>query len=225
MTTTLSLTVVTDPTTVPPTVDTSRLSWATSLFYFGMAAGAYPLSYAIQLLPVRRVLCGVVCLWAAICMSTAGVTSWQGLYVQRFFLGLVESVVPTAFTLLVSGFYTQAEQALRQSVWLAATGMWIIIGGALNYGFAQIKGGGLQGWQWIYLLAGVLTLAYGIGAFWLPSSPVEARFLSREEKVVAVERLRLGQTGVRCEKLKWAQVREALLDIKVWLCFVMMAST
>ena len=140
MTADLELTV-TDRTTTPPTVDTSRLSWATSLFYFGMLAGLYPMSFALQRFAVGRVLGAVVVLWGAVCMLTAAVTSYRGLYAQRFFLGFVESIVPTGFMCIISGFYTQKEQSLRQSWWFSSTGLFTIIGGALNYGFAQSEGG------------------------------------------------------------------------------------
>jgi hypothetical protein len=157
-------------------------------------------------------------------MLTAAVTSWKGLYAQRFFLGFVESVIPTGFMCIVSGYYTQEEQALRQSWWFSSTGLFTIVGGALNYGFAQITGGALRRWQYIYLLAGCLTFLFGIFCFFIPNSPVEAWFLSREERIVAVERLRKGQTGVRCQKIKMEQVKEAFLDVKLWLVFVMMGS-
>lgn len=215
---------ITDTSTDPPTVDTSRLSWATSLFYFGMLAGLYPMSYALQRFDMGRILGGVVIVWAGICMVTAAVTTHQGLYVQRFFLGFVESVIPTGFMCIVSGYYTQSEQSLRQSWWFSSTGLFTIIGGALNYGFAQVEGGGLRGWQYIYLLAGSLTFLFGLFCFAVPNSPVSAWFLTKEEKFAAVERLRHGQTGVRCTKFKVSQLREAVLDVKVWLVALMMAS-
>jgi MFS family permease len=90
MTSDLKLTHV-DSSTKPPSTDTSRLSWATSLFYFGMLAGLYPMAFALQRFNMGRILGGVVCFWALICMLTAAVTTWQGLYAQRFFLGFVES--------------------------------------------------------------------------------------------------------------------------------------
>ncbi|KAL5388310.1 hypothetical protein PMIN06_000705 [Paraphaeosphaeria minitans] len=224
MTKDLSLSVVHTTTTTPPTTDTTRLSWATSLFYFGMLVGLYPMTFALQRFNLGRILGGVVVVWALICMLTAAVTTWRGLYAQRFFLGFVESVIPTGFMCIVSGYYTQEEQALRQSWWFSSTGLFTIVGGALNYGFAQITGGALKRWQYIYLLAGCLTFLFGIFCFFIPNSPVEAWFLTTEEKVVAVERLRKGQTGVRCQKIKMAQVKEALLDVKLWLVFIMMGS-
>jgi MFS family permease len=223
MTTDLQLSL-TDRTTSPPTVDTSRLSWATSLFYFGMLAGLYPMSFALQRFDIGRVLGGIVVLWGGVCMLTAAVTTYQGLYAQRFFLGFVESIVPTGFMCIVSGYYTQTEQSLRQSWWFSSTGLFTIIGGALNYGFAQIQGGGLRSWQYIYLLAGVLTVLFGVFCFLMPNSPVTAWFLTEEERFAAVERLRFSQTGVRCTKIKMSQVRESLLDVKTYLIFVMMAS-
>ncbi|KAH7159655.1 major facilitator superfamily domain-containing protein [Dactylonectria estremocensis] len=223
MTTDLELTVV-DASSDPPTVDTRRLSWATSLFYFGMLAGLYPMTFALQRFDMGRVLGAVVIAWAAVCMLTAAVTSHEGLYVQRFFLGFVESVIPTGFMCVVAGFYTQSEQALRQSWWFSATGLFTIIGGGLNYGFAQITSGSLRRWQYIYLLAGSLTFLFGIFCFVMPSSPVTAWFLTKEERFAAVERLRHGQTGVRCTKFKASQVREAVLDVKIWLVALMMAS-
>lgn len=223
MTSDLELSVV-DNSTTPPTVDTSRLSWATSLFYFGMLAGLYPMSYALQRFDMGRILGGVVIVWSAVCMLTAAVTDHRGLYAQRFFLGFVESVIPTGFMCIVAGYYTQLEQSLRQSWWFSSTGLFTIIGGALNYGFAQIQGGKLQRWQYIYLLAGCLTFLFGLFCFAIPSSPVSAWFLTEEERFAAVERLRYGQTGVRCTKFKIEQLKEAVLDVKVWLVALMMAS-
>jgi MFS family permease len=223
MTKDLSLSVV-DTSTRPPTTDTSRLSWATSMFYFGMLAGLYPMTFALQRFNLGRILGVVVIFWSLICMLTAAVTSWRGLFAQRFFLGFVESVIPTGFMCIVSSYYTQDEQALRQSWWFSSTGLFTIIGGSLNYGFAQITSGTLKRWQYIYILAGCLTFLFGIWCFFIPNSPVSAWFLTPAERIIAVERMRKGQTGVRCQKIKSEQLKEAFLDIKVWLVFIMMGS-
>ena len=115
---------VPDPAGPPGAVDTSRLSWATSLFYFGMLAGLYPTTFLQQRLGAGRVLGCIVCVWAVTCAATAGVRSHAGLYAQRFALGFAESTIPTGFMCIVAGSYTQAEQALRQSWWFSSTGLW-----------------------------------------------------------------------------------------------------
>ncbi|KAL0259556.1 hypothetical protein SLS55_005293 [Diplodia seriata] len=232
MSKTLELTVTHPATTAgqPATTDSTRLSWATSLFYFGMLGGLYPLTFLLQRLPQQnRTLGAIVMLWGAVCMSTAGVTTHRGLYAQRFVLGFLESVVPTGFTCIVSSFYAQREQALRQSVWFASTGLFTIVGAALNYGFGTIDDANtpLERWQYLYLAAGAATILFGAWCWALvPDSPATAWFLrSGEERRVAVERLRRGATGTRCTTVKGRQVIEALLrDVKTPLVFVMMAA-
>jgi MFS family permease len=145
------------------------------------------------------------------------------LYVQRFFLGFIESIIPTAFMNIVAGTYTQQEQSLRQSWWFSATGGWTVIGAALNYGFSRVHGD-LKSWQYIYLFAGALTIIFGIGCLSIPNSVGTAWFLTPEERVVAVERLRMGQTGLWCQRIQGSQIKEAATDIKVWLICLMMGA-
>lgn len=131
--------------------------------------------------------------------------------------------------LMVSGYYTQSEQALRQGWWFSGTGWFTVVGSALNYGFARIRGGALAPWQYLYVLAGGLTFLFGLWCALLPDSPLDAWFLGPEERAAAVERLRAGQTGVRQpgrrrRAIKGEQLREAALDVKVWLVALTMAA-
>ncbi|KAI9653551.1 MAG: hypothetical protein M1831_005933 [Alyxoria varia] len=224
MTEDLDLSVVVDASTDPPQVSTDRLSWATSLFYFGMLAGLYPLTLILQRFRTGRVLGPLVIIWGLVAMLTATVTTWRGLYAQRFFLGFIESVMPTAYMSIVSSYYKQNEQALRQSWWFSSTGLFTIIGAALNYGFGQITGGSLKSWQYIYLLAGAITVLFGVFCFSVPDSPIDAWFLSHEERVAAVERLRSSQTGVRNHQMKWRHILDCFKDVKFYLVAVCMAA-
>ena len=56
---------------------------------------------------------------------------------------------------------------------------------------------------------------------WMPDSPVHARFLSREEQVMAVERVRDDQGGTENKRIKVQQVAEALTDFRTWLIVLM----
>jgi hypothetical protein len=55
----------------------------------------------------------------------------------------------------------------------------------------------------------------------LPDSPVTAKGLSDRERRVAVERLRGNQTGIENKHLKPYQIKEAFLDYKLYLFFVL----
>jgi sugar phosphate permease len=76
----------------------------------------------------------------------------------------------------------------------------------------------------LYLLAGSLTVVYGVVFLFFPNSPAQAWWFTDEEKCVAIERLRMGQLGVRCQKIKWSQFREACLDVKIWITAIMMGA-
>lgn len=220
---TLDLRVVVDAAATPPVTSTRRLSWASSLFYFGMLAGVVPLTYAVQRLHLSRTIGGCVVVWGLTCMATALVTSFRGLYAQRFFLGFLESMLPPAFMVIVSSFYTQREQTWRQCLWYSATGGWTVLGALLNYGFAHIDSGSLERWQYLYILAGALTVLYGLVFFLFPQTPNTAFFLHPgAERTVALERLRRSQMGVRCNTIKPSQIREAVTDVKVLLIALMM---
>ena len=54
----------------------------------------------------------------------------------------------------------------------------------------------------------------------MPDSPMEAKYLSEREKLVAVERLRANQMGVASRKWKWEHVKETFMDIKTLLWFI-----
>lgn len=222
MITSLELRVVVDGSVVPPITSTQRLSWASSIFYFGMLAGVMPLTYAFQRFHLSRIIGAAVVLWGLCCMCTALVTDHRGLYVQRFFLGFLESIMPTAFMVIVSSFYTQREQTWRQCLWYSATGAWTIIGAGFNYAFAGITSGALERWQYLYIMAGSMTVVYGLCFFLFPQTPNDAFFLRGDEKRISMERLRQSHMGVRCNTIKWDQIREALTDPKVYLISLMM---
>lgn len=56
----------------------------------------------------------------------------------------------------------------------------------------------------------------------MPDSPMEAKFLKYEDKLVAVERLRMNQMGIGSGVWKWDHVREAAIDTKTWRWFSLM---
>jgi hypothetical protein len=58
----------------------------------------------------------------------------------------------------------------------------------------------------------------------MPDSPVEAKFLNDNDKVIAVERLRMNQMGVVSREWRNDHMKEALLDSKTYLFFALLFS-
>lgn len=56
----------------------------------------------------------------------------------------------------------------------------------------------------------------------MPDSPVKAKFLSVQDKAVAIERLRMNQMGMETGEWRWSHVSDAARDLKTWLWFAIM---
>lgn len=69
--------------------------------------------YLAQRLPTERVASVTVTIWGVCLILTTACKNYQGLYAQRFFLGVLESGVSPMFMLVVGSFYRKNEQALR----------------------------------------------------------------------------------------------------------------
>jgi hypothetical protein len=51
----------------------------------------------------------------------------------------------------------------------------------------------------------------------LDNNPATAKFLTPQERLWAVERLRSNNTGVETKEIKWNQVLETVIAIPTWL--------
>lgn len=59
-------------------------------------------------------------------------------------------------------------------------------------------------------------------SIFMPDSPMTAKFLKADDKLIAIERLRMNQQGIASGVWKWDHVWDAMLDLKTWLWFSIM---
>ncbi|KAK4890247.1 hypothetical protein LTR27_011008 [Elasticomyces elasticus] len=72
-------------------------------------------------------------------------------------------------------------------------------------------------WKILALCTGLISVIYGVCMFFfLADSVVTARWLSNEDRTLAVERLRNNHQGVGSTQYKTYQAREAWLDYRTW---------
>ncbi|KAI0170135.1 putative MFS allantoate transporter [Pestalotiopsis sp. NC0098] len=198
-----------------------KYNWLSSIFYFGFLVWAFPTNFMMQKFPIGKYLGINIFLWGFFLMLQAAVHNFAGLLVLRFLAGAAEACSDPSFMLITSMWYTRRQQPVRIGIWYTANGFGISLGGLLGYGIGSIKGS-LPSWKYEFLIIGALCCIWGIVMFiFLPDSPVTAKGLTRAEKRMAVQRLRENQTGVENKHLKWHQVREAFLDVKMYLFFLL----
>lgn len=88
-------------------------SWLGSIFYFGYLVAQFPSGYLMQRLPIGKFLGCSTLGWGIILITTPACHNFAGIATNRFLLGLLESAVNPGFILIMSMWYTSAEQPLR----------------------------------------------------------------------------------------------------------------
>ena len=174
----------------------------------------------MQRFPIARYLGINIFMWGAFLMMQAAAKSFSALAALRALSGAAEACSDPSFMLITSMWYTRRQQPVRIGLWYTANGFGIALGGLLGYGIGHIRGS-LPSWKYEFLIIGALCCIWGVVLFFfLPNSPVNARFFTNHERRVAVERLRENQTGVENKTFKMYQVKEAFLDYKLYLFFI-----
>jgi ACS family allantoate permease-like MFS transporter len=109
------------------------------------------------------------------------------------------------------------------NIWYSFNGWGQIIGGVVAYGIAvgtKKHGSLIAPWKIVFLFTGLLTIALGLIFLWVvPDSQLNARWLSKEDRILAIARVRINQQGIGNKHFKWYQAKEALLDPMTWAFF------
>ena len=117
-------------------------------------------------------------------------------------------------------WYTKKEQGFRTGIWFSFNGVAQIVGGCVAYGIAHgtsIHPASIAPWKIVFLVTGILTVAVGIlFLFLMPDNQLNARWLSKEDRRLCVERVRVNQQGIGNKHFKLYQLKEALLDPLTW---------
>lgn len=173
----------------------------------------------MQRLPTAKYLGANVILWGLMTTLVAIARSWATLVALRVLLGCFEAAVAPALILLTTMWYKKAEQPPRMGLWYVGTGTGSVLGALASYGFQHYAGNGrFTTWQVMFLVFGLITIAVGAAVMLVvPDNPMSAGFLTRDEKIWAIERLRDNRTGIENKHFKPHQAWECVRDPQTWL--------
>ncbi|KAF7560364.1 hypothetical protein G7046_g3780 [Stylonectria norvegica] len=201
----------------------SDYSWLGSIVYFGYLGGEIPATYLMQRVPLAKYVAVMCMVWGIIVATHAACHDFGSLAAVRFLLGFVEVCVAPAFIYISGSWYTKREQITRVSIWYSSSGFAAVFGGFLAWAMNQAPS---FKWQGLFLMYGGLTFCLGIICyFFLAASPTEASWLTEDEKVIALERVRGNKTGTEVEKFNLTHLKEAFLDIRFYMIFMLLVST
>ncbi|KAL5115466.1 hypothetical protein ACEQ8H_006607 [Pleosporales sp. CAS-2024a] len=183
-----------------------------------MAHSELPSNLVLKKMSPKIWLPLLTAVWGIFTMCLGFVHSFASFATVRALLGIAEGGLLPGMVLYLSHFYRRKELALRIGIFYTSASLSGAFGGLLARGLNSIgNAGGLQGWRWIFIVEGLLTVFVGLcSALFLPNSIEAAGFLSAEEKKMARQRLR-DQGAAVDEAFSWSEVRRGVFNVQVWL--------
>lgn len=154
-------------------------------------------------------------IWGTVMTLTGIVQSFGGLVACRVFLGFFEAGLFPGVIFYLSLWYPRHKVILRVAIFFSAATLAGAFGGLIATGVMKMQGiAGLQGWRWLFIIEGLMTVVGSWIAYaFLADFPETARFLTSDEREIWARHLKADWSGESIHRgLDWAQVRLAFCD-------------
>ncbi|KAK9777941.1 putative Pantothenate transporter liz1 [Seiridium cardinale] len=174
-------------------LDGSDYNVVLSMFTAGSVVGQIPHGIIIQKIPPRMWLPAMVLVWAGLTMSTAACTTYTQLCVVRFLQGLAEASTYCGTIYIIGSWYKPREIAKRTAIFTASGQAGSMFAGIMMTAiYNGLKGYSLKGWQWVFIINGIITCPIAVmGFLYFPDTPelTRAPWLTQAERQLALLRL------------------------------------
>ncbi len=160
---------------------------------YALGAGLFFVTYALLEVPSNLIMHRVGArIWMARIMVTWGLISaammfasgeWS-FYALRLLLGAAEAGFFPGVILYLTYWFPARSRGQVMGLFYFGAPLAFIFGGPLSGLLLELHGvGGLQGWQWMFLIEGLLASVVGVWAFfYLDDKPAGARWLPPAER-------------------------------------------
>lgn len=190
---------------------------AGGLFFVGYVAFSIPSNLALAKLGARVWIPLIAVVWGVTSLLNAFVTGATSFYVVRFILGVGEAGLYPGLLYILTMWAPERYRVRMLMLLILSTPFSIMVGSLVSQPILMLDGmAGLAGWQWLFMLQAIPTIALGlVFRFALPESPAAARWLPPREKAWLVETLESERK--HRESVRRFSVMGALTNRTVWL--------
>jgi MFS family permease len=154
------------------------------LFFLTYAAFEVPSNLILHRVGARLWLSRIMVTWglvsAAMCLADGPVA----FYVLRLLLGAAEAGFFPGVILYLTYWFPNAARGRVLGLFYFGAPLAFIVGGPLSGLLLDLHGmAGLEGWQWMFLVEGLLASVVGVWAFfYLQDRPADARWLAPDDR-------------------------------------------
>lgn len=192
---------------------------AAGLFFIGYVLFEVPSNFALKRFGARIWIARIMITWGAICVGTAWVQGATSLYIMRFLLGVAEAGFYPGILFYISLFVPKQHLTRAFSLFQLGIPISLAIGSVLTASLLYMHGFlGLDGWQWVFVIEGGLTIVLGI--LWLLASanePTTAKFLDAGEKATLIQMLKRDRGSEEGDDHGLAALAGVMKSRRAWL--------
>ncbi|KAK3321595.1 general substrate transporter [Apodospora peruviana] len=201
---------------------TDRYSIISLVFFTTYIVFQPPSTVLVRKIGPRLHLAVITILWGSCMIGMGFVKNWTAMAGLRILLGILEAGFFPSCVYLLSTWYTRYEVGKRNSVFYMVGCVASAFAGILAYGIMQMRGlAGLNGWRWIFIIEGILTVLLGIAGYWLlvdfPDSMRQTwAFLGERERDWICARVHADRGDVKAQPFSMKKYLGAGMDPKIW---------
>ncbi|KAL1617979.1 hypothetical protein SLS54_007512 [Diplodia seriata] len=190
-----------------------------TLYFIGYVLFEIPCNVILKRTTPKFWLPTLTLVWGIVSTLMGITQNLSGFFAVRFFLGVAESGLFPGVVYYLSNWYKRHERVYRVALFFSAASLAGAFGGILAYGIGKMKGvGGLNGWRWIFIIEGLLTIVVSLLAYlFIANYPSTASFLTPAERTHTTTRLAADSDATAAEPFSWPLVLHSLRDPKCWL--------
>ncbi|QRV99633.1 major facilitator superfamily transporter [Ceratobasidium sp. AG-Ba] len=191
---------------------------AASVFYITYCAFEIPSNLAMKKIGASRWFPGQMVAWGLVTALMCVVNTYPGIVLSRVFLGVTEAGLFPGINFYISLWYPRGSLAQRIAIFYASTTSSGAFSGILAYGIVKMDGlAGLKGWQWIFLLEGLVTILVGlVSFFYMHDLPENAKFLDESERTRLLDMMKADSPDLATH-FSPKFVKQAFTDYKSWV--------
>jgi sugar phosphate permease len=164
-------------------IGAAAFGFGAGLFFVGYAVFEVPSNMLLQRFGAKAWLTRIMLTWGIAATAMAFVGGETSFYALRFLLGVAEAGFFPGVIYYFTRWLPNAERGKAMAIFLSGSAIASILSGPLSGALLQIRGAGLHGWQWMFIIEGLASVLLCV-VVWLrlDSTPKDATWLSTEEK-------------------------------------------
>ncbi|KNZ73050.1 hypothetical protein J132_01435, partial [Termitomyces sp. J132] len=192
----------------------SEYNTALALYFVAYVLFEIPANVCLKRFNPQIWLPTLTLVWGIASIAQGLVKNKAGLFGVRFLLGMTEAGLFPGVIYVFSVYYRRNERSWRVAIFFGGAALAGAFGGILAYAIGKMEGvGGRRGWEWIFILEGVITVTVSLFAYFIvPTWSHSAKFLTEAEREKLSVRLNSDSDAGQKEKFQWFYVLQAFKD-------------